>query len=119
MAADLKSDKYSWIGTAYALASCCLIPWTAGLAAIFGRKGTMLGSLALFAAGSAVAGAGKTLAIVIAGRSIQGVGGGGILITTDIIICDLVPLAHRGPFYGLIGVTFVPLSTRFECWRCH
>lgn len=42
MAADLHSEQYSWIGSAYALTSTALIPWTGGLAAIFGRRVTMV-----------------------------------------------------------------------------
>jgi hypothetical protein len=43
VAAELHSDKYSWVGSAYALTSTALIPWTGGLAAIFGRRITMVG----------------------------------------------------------------------------
>lgn len=84
MADDLDSDKYAWIGTAYCLASTALIPWTGGLANIFGRRCIMNASLALFMAGSAVTGSAQSMGIAIAGRSIQGVGGGGILIMSDV-----------------------------------
>lgn len=103
MAAALDSDQYAWIGTAYALASTALVPWTAGLANIFGRRATMIGSLVLFAVGSAVTGSAQTMAAAIAGRTVQGLGGGGILIMTDIIIVDMVPLIERGAFYGIVG----------------
>lgn len=84
MAAALHSDKYAWLGTAYALASTALVPWTAGLANIFGRRATMVGSLVLFAVGSAVTGSAQTMEAAIAGRTVQGLGGGGILIMTDV-----------------------------------
>ena len=63
-------------------------------------------SLILFMAGSAIVGSSHTMMIAIAGRTIQGVGGGGILIMGDIIIVDLVALAHRGPFYGILGMVW-------------
>ncbi|ORY69454.1 iron permease [Leucosporidium creatinivorum] len=103
MAADLHSDDYSWVGSAYALTSTALIPWTGGLAAIFGRRITMLGSLVIFAIGSAVTGAGPSMSIVILGRAIAGIGGGGILTMTEIVIVDLLPLAERGAFFGIVG----------------
>lgn len=107
MAADLNSDKYSWIGTAYSLSSTALIPWIGGLASILGRRATLLSSLLLFTVGSAVTASAHSMTIAIAGRSVQGIGGGGILVMTDIVIADLLPLAHRGPAYGLIGLTWV------------
>jgi MFS family permease len=77
MAAALDSNQYAWIGTAYALASTALVPWTAGLANIFGRRSTMIGSLLLFAIGSAVTGSAQTMEAATAGRTVQGLGGGG------------------------------------------
>lgn len=83
-----------------------------------------LGSLVIFAAGSAITGAGPTMSIVILGRAIAGIGGGGILtmvnlsalnparrsliiylplVQTDIVIVDLLPLAERGAFFGIVG----------------
>jgi len=110
MAAALDSDQYAWIGTAYALASTALVPWTAGLANIFGRRTTMIGSLILFAVGSAVTGSAQTMAAAIAGRTVQGLGGGGILIMTDILIVDMVILAERGAWYGLVGAIWALAS---------
>ncbi|PYI11659.1 MFS general substrate transporter [Aspergillus sclerotiicarbonarius CBS 121057] len=44
--------------------------------------------------------------MLIAGRAVQGVGGGGINILIDLIICDLVPLTQRGAYIGLLFVVF-------------
>ncbi|SCZ90253.1 BZ3500_MvSof-1268-A1-R1_Chr1-3g01871 [Microbotryum saponariae] len=106
VAAEFQSTEFSWVGSAYALTSTALIPWTGGFAAIFGRKATMLGSLALFAIGSAVVGSAHTMEIVILGRAIQGIGGGGILTMTEIVVVDLVPLAERGAFFGIFGAVW-------------
>ncbi|GAA5883071.1 hypothetical protein JCM8547_003794, partial [Rhodosporidiobolus lusitaniae] len=101
---------YSWVGTAYALTSTALIPWTGGLAAIFGRRPVMLAALSFFALGSALTGAGQNMTMVLAGRGIQGVGGGAILTMTEIIVTDLVPLAERGSFFGIIGAVWALAS---------
>ncbi|BGP49770.1 hypothetical protein JCM10450v2_005675 [Rhodotorula kratochvilovae] len=103
IAADFESSDFSWVGSAYALTSTALIPWTGGLAAIFGRRPVMVAALVLFALGSALTGAGQNMAMVIAGRSVQGIGGGAILTMTEIIVCDLVPLNERGAYFGIIG----------------
>ncbi|SCZ90251.1 BZ3500_MvSof-1268-A1-R1_Chr1-3g01870 [Microbotryum saponariae] len=110
MAAEFQSSEFSWVGSAYALTSTALIPWTGNLASIFGRRSTLLASLVLFALGSALVGAARSMTMVIAGRSIQGIGGGGILTMTEIVVVDLVPLADRGAFFGVIGSVWAVAS---------
>jgi MFS family permease len=66
----------------------------------FGRKYLVLLSLLLFTVGSIVAAVAKNFTTLLARRSIQGSGGGGIISLTEIIITDLVPLRHRGTWFG-------------------
>ncbi|GAA6007140.1 MDR family MFS transporter [Rhodotorula paludigena] len=110
IAQEFDSSEFSWVGSAYALTSTALIPWTGGLAAIFGRRPVMVAALALFALGSAITGAAQSMAMMIGGRSVQGIGGGAILTMTEIIVCDLVPLAERGAFFGIIGAVWALAS---------
>ncbi|GJE91675.1 MFS general substrate transporter [Phanerochaete sordida] len=100
---DLQGNDFVWVASAYALASTALLPMTGGLAQIFGRRPTMLGSQALFALGSALCGAAQNMRWLIAARTIQGAGGGGILAIASIIISDLVPLKERATYNGIIG----------------
>ncbi|TNY20768.1 major facilitator superfamily domain-containing protein [Rhodotorula diobovata] len=111
IAAEFESSEFSWVGSAYALTSTALIPWTGGLAAIFGRRPVMIAAILLFALGSALTGAAQSMAMVIGGRSVQGVGGGAILTMVEIIVCDLVPLAERGAYFGIIGAVWALAST--------
>lgn len=83
---------------------------TGGLAQIFGRRPVVLASLAFFAVGSALCGAAQNMNMLIAGRAIQGVGGGGILSLTEIVIADLVSLKERGAYMGMIGAYAYLLS---------
>ena len=46
--------------------------------------------------GSGVCGGATSIGMLIAGRTVQGVGGGGCSMLIDMIICDLVPLRERG-----------------------
>ncbi|GAA5882584.1 hypothetical protein JCM3774_002731 [Rhodotorula dairenensis] len=110
IASDFRSQDYSWVGSAYSLTSTALIPWTGGLAQIFGRRPMMLLGLAVFALGSALVGASQNMAMVIAGRSVQGVGGGAILTMSAIVLTDLVPLAERGVFFGVLGAVWALAS---------
>ncbi|PPQ80060.1 hypothetical protein CVT25_001489 [Psilocybe cyanescens] len=97
---------FVWVGSAYALAGAAFLPMSGSFAQIFGRRPVMLFSLVMFGTGSVMCGAAKSRSLFIAGRTIQGLGGGGILSLTNIILADLVPLQERGVYNGLIGVTW-------------
>ncbi|KAI0789793.1 iron permease [Abortiporus biennis] len=99
-------DRYVWVGSAYTLSSAAILPLIGGLANIFGRRPVMVACLILFAIGSALAGAAKNMDMLIAARAVQGMGGGGLLATTNIVISDLVPLSQRGVYQGFLSLTF-------------
>ncbi|KAG8861715.1 hypothetical protein FRB96_002673 [Tulasnella sp. 330] len=103
---DLDGAEFTWVGSAYNLASTAFVPLSGGLVQIFGRKPVMLGSLAFFILGSALCGAAVSMTMLITGRTVQGVGCGGILAVKDIIIADLVPLHKRGVFMGVVALTW-------------
>ncbi|KAG8703167.1 hypothetical protein FRC09_004312 [Ceratobasidium sp. 395] len=107
---SLNGHDFAWVGSAYTLGSTAFMPMSGGLAEIFGRRSVMLASLVIFAVGSAVCGAAQSMNMLIAGRTIQGIGGGGILTLTDIIVADLVPLAERGPYLGIVGSVWAVAS---------
>ncbi|KAG9089342.1 hypothetical protein FS749_001406 [Ceratobasidium sp. UAMH 11750] len=107
---SLNGHEFAWVGSAYTLGSTAFMPMSGGLAEIFGRRSIMLTSLVLFAIGAAVCGAAQSMNMLIAGRAIQGIGGGGILTLTDIIVADLVPLAERGPYLGIVGAVWAVAS---------
>ncbi|KAK1998455.1 major facilitator superfamily transporter [Colletotrichum falcatum] len=95
-----------WSGTSFLLASTVLQPTVAGLSGIFGRKPLVFASALLFVVGSVVGAVANDFAVVIAGRTIQGVGGGGIFALTEVIITDLVPLAVRGQWFSLLSAVW-------------
>lgn len=106
IAEDLRSENFSWIASSYALSSTVFIPIFAGLAEVFGRKYILLSSIIIFAVGSAVCGSANTMEAMIAGRTVAGIGGGGILASVEIVVADLVPLAERGLFFGILGMVW-------------
>ncbi|KAI0337303.1 Mfs1.2 [Trametopsis cervina] len=108
---DLKGVQFVWVSSAYALASTALLPASGGFAQIFGRRATMLMSLTIFALGSALCGAAKSLAWLIAARTIQGAGGGGIVALSSIIVSDMVSLEERGAYNGCISMTWAVASS--------
>ncbi|KAI5119018.1 hypothetical protein M0805_001877 [Coniferiporia weirii] len=104
--ADLHGREFEWVGSAYALSATAFLPLSGGMAQVFGRRSVMLFMVFLFAVGSAMCGAAPSLNFLIASRTIQGIGAGGIASLTQIIIADLVPLQERGVFNGLIAIAY-------------
>ncbi|KAH9809316.1 Sugar transporter [Teratosphaeria destructans] len=92
-----------WAGTAFMLGSTVFLPIFATFSNIFGRKHITLFAIGLFFAGCVVAGAAQNMAMMLVGRAIQGVGGGGITAMTNVLLTDLVPLRYRGNWIGILG----------------
>ncbi|KAF8523951.1 iron permease [Hysterangium stoloniferum] len=103
-------DKFTWIGAAYTLSSTAFQPLCGAFADIFGRRPCMIASLCLFAIGSAICGAAQTMDMLIAGRTLQGVGAAGIGSLSDIIVADLVPLKDRGTYMGILSAIWAVAS---------
>ncbi|KAJ7774443.1 major facilitator superfamily domain-containing protein [Mycena olivaceomarginata] len=105
IAKDLQITQFVWIGSTYALANAAILPLCGGLAQVFGRKPVILGSLALFIAGSAIGGAAAERGNTFL-RPEFGMGGGGTLALCTIIVSDLVSLSERGAFNGILGLAW-------------
>lgn len=59
--------------------------------------------LVFFVAGAIVAAVSHNFGILLVGRSLQGIGGGGLIALTEIVVTDLVPLRLRGQWFGIIS----------------
>ncbi|EXJ77868.1 hypothetical protein A1O3_09027 [Capronia epimyces CBS 606.96] len=92
-----------WVGTSFMLASTVLQPNFASLSHIFGRMPVIMASIAFFFVGVMMAGMAKHFNLLLVGRTIQGIGGGGIITMTEIVVTDLVPLRWRGQWTGIIS----------------
>ncbi|KZT60164.1 MFS multidrug transporter [Calocera cornea HHB12733] len=97
---------FAWMGSAYFLASAAWLPLSGALADTFGRQPVLLSSLIFFFVGCVICGEAHSSGVFLVGRTIQGLGCGGILSLAEIIIADLVPLKERGAFMGLTGLTY-------------
>ncbi|ABD10101.1 hypothetical protein ThrDRAFT_00401 [Frankia casuarinae] len=96
----------SWVVTAYLLASTVSTPVWGKLGDLYGRKILFQVAIVIFLVGSMIAGASTSMGQLIAFRAIQGLGGGGLIISAMTIISDLVPPRDRGRYQGLFGATF-------------
>ncbi|KAI0807335.1 MFS amino acid permease [Fomes fomentarius] len=98
--------EYSWVGSAYLLASAALCPVYGKLSDLFGRKPILFASIGVFLLGSALCGAAQSMTWLVVARAVQGIGGGGIMQLVQITISDIVSLQDRGKYGGYIGATW-------------
>jgi MFS family permease len=91
-----------WIGTSYLLVNAVTMPVIASLSDIFGRSISLEFSLVMFTLGTIICCTAQNIGSLLVGRSIQGLGGGGIQVLTGVIMTDLVPLRYRPKWFGLV-----------------
>lgn len=90
------------MGTSYLLATAVAMPFLASISHIFGRPMLLVFSVATFAVGTIICATSHTIAQLLAGRSVQGTGGGGIVVISLVTFTDIVPLRHRPKWYGTV-----------------
>ncbi len=99
-------DRYTWVVTAYVLASMTMIPIVGKLSDQFGRKWFLLGGTALFLAGSLLTGASQTMNQLIIFRAIQGLGAGIGMALVATVVGDLFPPDERARWSSLFGIVY-------------
>jgi EmrB/QacA subfamily drug resistance transporter len=92
--------------TAYLLAQTAVTPLYGKLGDMYGRKVVLQVGLLVFLAGSALCGLSQSLDELIAFRALQGLGGGGLMVSAQAAIGDVVPPSERGRYTGLFGAVF-------------
>jgi EmrB/QacA subfamily drug resistance transporter len=104
---DLKGlHLYSWVVTAYLLASTAMIPIYGKLSDLYGRKRIVLFGIAVFLLGSVLSGQSQSMVELIAFRALQGLGSAAIFSITFTVVADIFSPAERGKYQGLFGAVF-------------
>jgi len=96
----------SWVVTAYLLASTVTGPIYGKLGDLYGRKVVLQTAIVLFLIGSALCGIAQGMPELIVFRAIQGLGAGGLMVTTIAVVGDIIPPRDRGKYQGLFGAVF-------------
>jgi len=96
----------SWVVTAYLLASTVTGPVYGKLGDLYGRKVVLQTAIVIFLIGSALCGVAQGMVELIGFRAIQGLGAGGLMVTTIAVVGDIVPPRERGKYQGLFGGVF-------------
>ncbi len=104
-------DRMAWLVTAYLLGMTIAMPLYGKVGDLVGRKRVLHFALLVFMLGSALSGAAQTMTQLIIFRAVQGIGSGGLIVTAQGIIGDIVPARRRGRYMSvlapLIGVATV------------
>ncbi|KNG87362.1 macrolide phosphotransferase k [Aspergillus nomiae NRRL 13137] len=103
-----------WVVNALFLSSTAFQPLYGQLADVFGRRWPLISAIALFALGSGISDGANSIAMLIAGRTVQGVGLGGVNMLIDIVVCNLVPLRERAQVTAFIFIVFSHVTWRWS-----
>ena len=99
-------DQITWVITAYLMAATVSAPVFGKLGDLFGRKIVMQCGIGVFLAGSVLCALAPELWVLVAGRFVQGLGGGGLIVSSMATVADNVSPRERGRYQGILGSVF-------------
>ncbi|MBO0853698.1 MAG: MFS transporter [Nocardia sp.] len=100
------SGHMAWVVTSYLLAEAVATALAGKFGDLFGRKLIFQISGFIFIVGSMVAGLAHGMGLLVVARAIQGIGAGGLMVTSMALIADVIPLRNRGKYQGALGAVF-------------
>jgi DHA2 family multidrug resistance protein len=100
-------DESTWVLTSYLVANAVVLPLSAWLSRVFGRKNYYMACVALFVASSFLCGIAPSLGLLVFFRILQGVGGGGLAPVEQAILVDTFPGAKRAAAFALYSMAIV------------
>lgn len=103
---NINIQDSSWIINIYLIAHLVAVPLFAKLSDIYGRRYIYILNIFLFAVGSLVIYFSDSLVLLLIGRTIQGLGAGGIFPIASAVIGDTIPKEKQGTALGIIGAVF-------------
>src|SRR3981189_1079676 len=100
-------DESTWVLTSYLVANAIILPMSAWLSRVFGRKRYYMMCVALFTASSFLCGIAPSLTMLIMFRVLQGIGGGGLAPVEQAILVDTFPKEKLGGAFALYSMAMV------------
>jgi MFS family permease len=99
-------NHYTWVVTAYLLTSTASTPLYGKISDLYGRRPVFQFAIITFLIGSFLAGASQNMTQLIFTRALQGLGAGGLMALTFVIIGDIVSPRERGRYQGYFGAVW-------------
>ncbi|KAF2737396.1 MFS general substrate transporter [Polyplosphaeria fusca] len=106
----IPDSLFAWTGSAYLLTNAASVPFWGKLSDIFGRKSVLLVANSIFLCGSIVCAVSISAPMLVAGRSVQGLGGGGVVVLVHVCVADLFSLRDRSFYLGIVGAVWAVAS---------
>src|ERR1700723_2857239 len=103
----VSSDESTWVLTSYLVSNAVVLPLSAWLSRVFGRKRYYMICVALFTVSSLLCGFAPSLGALIFFRVLQGIGGGGLAPVEQAILVDTFPAAKRAAAFALYSMAIV------------
>jgi EmrB/QacA subfamily drug resistance transporter len=99
-------NHLSWVVTAYLLTTTASTPLWGKISDLYGRRPTFQAAIVIFIGGSTVAALADSMGMLIAGRAVQGLGGGGLIALALAVVGDVIPPRERGRYQGYFGLVW-------------
>ena len=100
-------DESTWVLTSYLVSNAVVLPLSAWLSRVFGRKRYYMLCVVLFTGSSLLCGLAPSLGLLILFRVLQGVGGGGLAPVEQAILVDTFPPEKRPAAFALYSMAIV------------
>src|SRR5580658_8423090 len=100
-------DEATWVLTSYLVSNAVVLPISAWLSVLVGRKRFYMSCVAIFAVSSFLCGLAPTLGLLVAFRVMQGLGGGGLATSEQAILADTFSPEKRGMAFAIYGMAVV------------
>ena len=100
-------EESTWVLTSYLVSNAIILPMSAWLQRLLGRKRFYMTCVALFTGSSFLCGMAPSLGFLIFFRVLQGVGGGGLQPSEQAILADTFPPEKRGSAFSVYGMAVV------------
>jgi MFS transporter, DHA2 family, multidrug resistance protein len=101
------TEEATWVLTSYLVANAIILPITAWLSGIFGRKQLLITCIIIFTVSSALCGAATSLSMLIVARILQGIGGGVLQPTAQAVLMESFPFEKRGQAMSVYGMGII------------
>ncbi len=99
-------DHLTWVVIAYLLSSTVVAPIYGKLGDLYGRKIVLQTAIIIFLLGSVLSAFATSMTFLIIARTVQGLGGGGLMVVAMTVVADIIPPRQRGKIQGIFGAVF-------------